>query len=187
MTDALPVPVEVDAETGVWTVDGMPMILVPRHFWMAVHQETEQRIGIEANTALLFAASCGAAFTWCEREARTHGLSGAAVFRHYMDRRSKRGWGRCTVEHLDADAGRARVRMRDSAFALALGPNAGRNVCYMFNGSLSGGMEYVSHDLGRRRTMRCKEIECAANGAPDCLFEVEPAPPSETASDPADG
>ena len=171
----LPVPVEVDAETGVWSVNGMPMILVPRHFWMAVHSETQQRVGVEVHRDLLFAASCSAAFAWCEKEAAVHGLSGADVFRHYMARRSDRGWGRCTVEHLDAEAGRARVRMTDSAFVHAFGPDAGQNVCYMFNGSLSGGMEYVSHDLGRRRAMRCRETACAANGAEACVFEVEPA------------
>jgi len=175
MSESLPVPVSVDADTGVWSVDGMPMILVPRHFWMAVHQETEKRIGIEENAALLFDASCGAAFTWCEMEARTHGLSGTDVFHHYMDHRSRRGWGRCTVDLLDANAGRARVRMTDSDIVYAAGPDAGRNVCYMFNGSLSGGMEFVTHDLGGRRKMQCREIECAANGADDCLFEVQPA------------
>ena len=175
----LPVPVEVDPETGIWSVDGMPMILVPRHFWMAVHKETEQRIGVEANQALLFAASCSAAFTWYEREAATHGLSGTEVFRHYMARRSERGWGRCTIEQLDGEAGRARVRMTESAFVHAFGANAGRNVCYMFNGSLSGGMEFVSRELGRRRKMRCREVSCAANGAEACLFEVEPADGAE--------
>jgi predicted hydrocarbon binding protein len=79
------------------------------------------------------------------------------------------------VELLDADAGHARVRMTNSAYVYAFGPDAGRNVCYMFNGSLSGGMEFVTHDLGGRRKMQCREIECAANGADDCLFEVQPA------------
>jgi hypothetical protein len=176
MSDSLPVPVSVDPDTGVWSVDGMPMILVPRHFWMAVHEATEKRFGVEENSVLLYDASCSAAFTWCEMEAKTHGLSGTDVFHHYMDRRSRRGWGRCTVELLDADAGHARVRMTNSVFVYASGPEAGRNVCYMFNGSLSGAMEYVTHDLGRRRRkMQCEEIHCAANGADDCLFEVRPA------------
>jgi predicted hydrocarbon binding protein len=66
--------------------------------------------------------------------------------------------------------------MTNSVFVYAAGPDAGRNVCYMFNGSLSGAMEYVTHDLdGHRRKMQCEEIHCAANGADDCLFEVRPA------------
>jgi hypothetical protein len=51
MRDALPVPIEGDPESGIWTVDGMPMILVPRHFWMAVHWESEKRFGVDANEA----------------------------------------------------------------------------------------------------------------------------------------
>ena len=175
MKDLLPVPVSVDPDTGVWTVDDMPMILVPRHFWMTVHSKMEKRYGVEENASLLFDSSCSAAFTWCEMQAREHSLSGTEVFHHYMEQRSRRGWGRCTVEFLDAAAGNARIRMTNSAYVYAFGPDAGRNVCYMFNGSLSGGMEYVTCDLGDRRKMRCKELQCAANGATECLFEVRPA------------
>jgi hypothetical protein len=28
---------------------------------------------------------------------------------------------------------------------------------------------------GSRRKMKCEEIQCAANGAEECLFEVRPA------------
>jgi predicted hydrocarbon binding protein len=120
-----------------------------------------------------FAASSSAAYTWCEREAEIQRLSGTDVFLHNISHTSKRGLGRCTVEYIDNAEGRAVVRMTNSAFVYSVGPNAGRNVCYMFNDSFSGDLEYVSNDLDRQRKMRGREVQCAANGAKDCLFEVD--------------
>ena len=35
------VPIEVDSATGEWSVDGVPMILVPRHFFLNNHLAVE--------------------------------------------------------------------------------------------------------------------------------------------------
>ena len=42
------VPIEVDDASGVWSVDGMPMILVPRHFFVNNHLAIEAALGAEA-------------------------------------------------------------------------------------------------------------------------------------------
>ena len=73
------VPIVVDDATGVWNVDAMPMILVPRHFFVNNHLAIEAALGEEKYAELLFAAGYKSAYTWCEQEARTHGLSGAEV------------------------------------------------------------------------------------------------------------
>ena len=174
MTSDLPVDVAVDEETGVWSVDGIPMILVPRHFWVAIHRETEAKFGAEGNARVLFDAGYWAAYHWCEKEAKTHGLSGVAVFEHYMKRLSQRGWGRISIDHIDAAAGRARVTIENSVFVAELGNDAGRNVCYMFDGPLCGGLEFAAADAGHPVKVRSREIQCAANGAERCVFEVEP-------------
>jgi hypothetical protein len=41
------VPIEVDERTGVWSVDGMPMILVPRHFFLNNHLAAESALGLQ--------------------------------------------------------------------------------------------------------------------------------------------
>jgi len=110
------VPIEVDEKTGVWTVDAMPMILVPRHFFLNNHLAIEAALGGEVYADLLFRAGHRSAYVWCEREAATHGLAGVAVFHHYMKRLSQRGWGRFKVQAVDAAASTARIRIDNSAF-----------------------------------------------------------------------
>ena len=92
------VPIAVDEATGEWTVDGVPMILVPRHFFLNNHHAVESALGVDSYSKILFAAGHKSAYVWCEKEAKTHGLKGVEVFHHYMKRLSQRGWGQFTVE-----------------------------------------------------------------------------------------
>jgi predicted hydrocarbon binding protein len=169
------VPIEVDDATGVWSVDRMPMILVPRHFFVNNHLATEAALGAETYARLLFDAGHRSAYVWCEQEAATHGLAGAEVFHHYMKRLSQRGWGQFTVESLDAATGQARVSVANSAFVLAHS-GAPRRTCYMFRGWFPGALELVGTLLGRRLTLDSYESQCAAEGAHQCTFEVRPRP-----------
>ncbi|MGH8620204.1 MAG: DUF5943 domain-containing protein [Burkholderiales bacterium] len=171
------VPIEVNADTGVWTVDAMPMILMPRHFFMNNHLAIEAELGVERYADLLFKAGHKSALTWCKQEAATHGLKGAAVFHHYMQRVSQRGWGRFTVQAIDAAAGTARVRIDHSAFVKAAPADAAPGKrCAMFRGWFPGALEYVGNVLGIRHTLTAAESQCAGEGRHDhCVFEVKPA------------
>jgi predicted hydrocarbon binding protein len=172
-----PVPIEVDDATGVWSVDGLPMILVPRHFFVNNHLAIETVLGTEAYARLLFEAGYRSAYFWCEQEAATHGLAGAEVFHHYMKRLSQRGWGQFGVESLDAATGQARVSVANSAFALAHA-GAPRRTCYMFRGWFAGSLELVGTLLGKPFKLASEEIQCAAEGAHErCMFEVTPRSP----------
>ena len=42
MTEQLPVPIRVDPETGEWSVDGVPMILVTRHVFVNDQRAVEE-------------------------------------------------------------------------------------------------------------------------------------------------
>jgi predicted hydrocarbon binding protein len=155
-------------------IDGLPMLLLPRHYWAQIMQEVEAKIGVEAAATLYHGGTYKAAYFWCEKEAVTHGISGVEVFNHYMKRMSERGWGKFTVEAIDPLAGTGRIRLDNSATALAYGKETGRNVCHSFNGALCGSMEYVAADAGQPILLQSREIQCAANGADHCLFEVAP-------------
>ncbi len=170
------VPIEVDDATGVWSVDGMPMILVPRHFFVNNHLAIEAALGDAKYAELLFAAGHRSAYVWCEQEARTHGLQGAEVFHHYMKRLSQRGWGQFTVEQLEPESGRARVAVANSAFVLAH-TGAPRRTCYMFRGWFAGALEFGGSQLGQHHQLACEEAQCAAEGRHDrCVFETAPKP-----------
>lgn len=169
------VPIDVDPQTGVWSTDGLPMLYVPRHFFVNNHMAVEKALGVEAYAQLLYEAGHRSAWYWCEREAETHGLSGIDVFHHYLKRLSQRGWGRFFVEQVDPQTGRAQVRLEHSAFVYQYGPSAGRRVCYMFAGWFPGSLEWVGRNLGREYRLHAEEVQCAGEGVHDhCRFTVTP-------------
>ena len=179
------IAIEVDDATGAWSVDGMPMILVPQHFFVNNHVAIERALGREKYAEVLFGAGHKSAFVWCEREARTHGLRGAEVFHHYMRRLSQRGWGQFTVEALEPQTGRARVRVAHSVFVTAHAGAPGK-VCYMFRGWFPGALEFVCTLLGSRFELTSDELQCAAEGRHDrCIFETVPVSGESSLNEPA--
>lgn len=165
------VPIDVEAETGIWRTDGLPMLYVPRHFLANLLRDTEAALGREAFRAMLFGSAETSARQWCAAEQRTHGLSALDTFRHYLKRLSQRGYGQFEITALDAAAGTATVVVRHSAFALA-NPGAGRPVCAMFEGSFAGGLRHVLADAGHDRPVQCEETACLAASALHCTFTL---------------
>ena len=170
----LPVPVRVDPLTGAWSVDGQPMLLVPRHYWGFIQQAMEDRLGLDAARELIWEPGYRAAQVWCEREAKTHGLSGVEVFRHYMKRMSERGYGQLTIRTIDPDSGSAEIRFDHSVYVAEYG-QVGRPVCYRCEGPIAGGMEYVARAAGRTLRLAVEEVRCVSAGNEYCLFEARPA------------
>jgi predicted hydrocarbon binding protein len=169
------VPIDVDPRTGVWSTDGLPMLYVPRHFFVNNHMAVEKALGVETYAQLLYEAGHRSAWYWCEREAETHGLAGIEVFHHYLKRLSQRGWGRFFVEQVDPRTGQAQVRLEHSAFVYQYGPSTGRRVCYMFAGWFPGSLEWVGHNLNYAYRLHGEEVQCASEAAHNhCRFTVTP-------------
>ena len=167
-------PIEVDDQTGVWTTDALPMLYVPRHFFVNNHMGIEEEIGAEKYAAILYKAGYKSAYYWCEKEAECHGLSGVAVFEHYMNRLSQRGWGLFSIESIDIEAGTCRVRLDHSAFVYQYG-QVNRKVDYMFTGWFAGAMDQVAESLGYAVRTVAVQTQCAAEeGVEYGIFEVTP-------------
>lgn len=166
-------PIEVNEETGVWSTDGLPMLYVPRHFFTNNHIAIEEALGRERYAKQLYDAGYKSAYFWCEKEAATHGLSGLAVYEHYLKRLSQRGWGLFAFESVDAESGHASISLQHSSFVLAQ-PQATDKLCYMFAGWFSGAMDWVGHDTGRSYKTFSSETQCAAEGHAHCVFTVAP-------------
>jgi hypothetical protein len=171
------VDVQVDDVTGRWSVDGLPMILVPQHFFLNNHYAVEAVLGPEKLEEVLRPAGHRSAYFWCEKEAAYHGISGVEMFRLYMRRITQRGWGQFDILKLEPDTGIAEVRLRNSAMVDEAHRMSGRRVCYMFSAWLEGSLEYLAASAGRRQHLKGSEVYCAAEGAHDhCLFKVSPQP-----------
>lgn len=171
-------PIEVNENTGVWTTDGLPMIYVPRHFFVNNHVETEAVVGREVYAPALYKAGYRSAYFWCQQEAATHGLSGMAVYEHYLKRLSQRGWGLFKFISADATTGEAQIQLDHSVFVLAQGiagvPVDQSKVCYLFAGWFSGAMDWVLASSGSTVRTTSAETQCAAEGHSHCVFTVSP-------------
>jgi len=172
------VPIDVDADTGVWTTDGLPMIYVPRHFFVNNHVEAEAAIGREAYAAGLYKGGHRSAYFWCAQASATHGLKGLDVVEHYLQRLSQRGWGQFALESVDATTGHATVALRHSVFVLAQGiagvPVSRDKSCYLFAGWFAGAMDWLAEDTGAAYRTTSAETRCAAEGFERCEFTVSP-------------
>jgi hypothetical protein len=167
-------PIQVDDETGVWTTDALPMLYVPRHFFVNNHMAIEKELGPEKYAEILYRAGYKSAFYWCEKEAELHGLQGEAIFHHYMNRLSQRGWGLFITEALDLQAGTARVRLEHSAFVYQYG-KVNRKVDYMFTGWFAGAMDQIAISLGYPVRTLAEQIQSGSEeGCEVGLFEVRP-------------
>ena len=165
------VPINVDPATGIWTTDGLPMIYMPRHFFVNYYTAMDEALGRDKHQAMLFAASHTSAVQWAEAQSKTRGLRDVAVFRHYLNRLSQRGWAQFTIDSVDLTGPSARVRVENSVYGLQLG-RTGRTECAMFAGSLAGCLEWAAEDAGRPAKMTAIETQCIAQGHDHCAFEV---------------
>lgn len=170
-------PIEVDPMTGVWSTDAVPMLYIPRHFFTNNHIAAEEALGQEIYRQSLYAAGQKSAYVWCETQARVHGLTGMAVFEHYLKRLSQRGWGLFATKQSDPVGSRATVHLHNSSFVLAQPDRTGK-LCYMFAGWLAGAMDWVNDAApeGGPRGPKSHSVECqcAADGHDYCTFEVSP-------------
>lgn len=164
-------PIRVDADTGIWSVDGLPMILLPRHFLLNMQRAMQRELGRARYERALYDAGRLSAYQWCEAEAAHCGEGGMAVMERYLASLSRRGWGQFELRDADPLRGRAIVRVRHSAFT---GEPSGEPACGMFRGWFVGAMQYVADTEGGMRELECHESRCAAcTGNGICEFVVE--------------
>lgn len=167
------IDIDVDEKTGIWTTDGFPMIYVPRHFMVNLHRSIEAALGRDAYKSVLDDAGGRSAFTWCDGESKARHLDGMGAFRHYLDRLSARGWGQFEVVEFDLIRETATIHLRNSVYVLQAPQSSDETACYMFEGFLAGGFQFVLQSLGSERTAVCRETQCAANGGEHCVFQID--------------
>jgi hypothetical protein len=175
------VPIDVDAETGIWRTDGLPMVYLPRHFLVNNHVAVEEALGRDAYRGILRVATEKSAIHWCRAEMKTHGLTAEATFRHYFTRLSQRGWGQFSVDRIDTTSRSGAFTLKNSVFTLeaerraAVGePRGATPLCYMFEGFMIGAFRFLLEAEGQSGAVTCCETHCAGDVTnEDCSFSVE--------------
>lgn len=170
------VPIHVDPESGIWSTDGLPMIYLPRHFYLNHIEAFTKALGEARSARILYEAGYDSAWQWCEKESVQHRMHGADVFLHYMKRISQRGWGQFTVVKLDRATGDAEVKLDHSVFVEGHRKPAEHTLCYGFSGWFAGALEWVGRDVGLNWKLVGSERQCAGSGRHDhCIFWIRPS------------
>jgi len=168
------VEINVDEQTGVWQTDGLPMLYIPRHFMVNVHDAVEAALGRAAYRAVLHDAGHRSAYIWCKAQAQHYTMRGVEVVEHYLQRLSVRGWGQFSLNNLELEPPRLTIGLKNSIYVLARNEPATHPVCYMFEGFFTGAMHYLIEDKGlSQENLTCREVECQGMGFESCLFEIE--------------
>ena len=58
------IDIQVDDITGRWSVDGLPMILMPQHFYLNNHYVVEAALGAQKLEEILRPAGYRSAYFW---------------------------------------------------------------------------------------------------------------------------
>ena len=171
------VDIDVDEKTGVWTTDDLPMLYIPRHFMLGIHDSVENALGRERYRSVLRESGSASAYFWCKQQAGMRQLDGVAVFKHYLDRLSALGWGQFDLEDAALDHGSVTVKLVNSVYVLGRTAPAEEPVCYMFEGFIMGGLTYLAEDKGLTfSSIDCREVQCQGMGHDACRFAASLEP-----------
>ena len=66
--------IDVEAETGIWRTDGVPMVYTPRMFLVNMQRTMEEALGEAEYRRAIHASSETSAMQWCRDQAATQGL-----------------------------------------------------------------------------------------------------------------
>ena len=165
--------------------DTVPMMYVPRDFFTNTQLAIEDAIGHEKYAEILYDAGYKSAYHWCEKESELNHLSGIAVFEHYLNRLSQRGWGNFSFESVNAETGEAEIKLVYSSFVLSQPEKPGK-LCNMFCGWFAGAMDWCTDRKGHLAHTNCEGFDCSAEycgqskcaeHAPNyCTFTIKPSP-----------
>ncbi len=128
------VEIDVDETSGVWADGRSAHALRAAPLLREPSPRRRAALGREAYREVLARSGARSALRWCRRQSELGVGDGPAIFAFYLERLSARGWGRFSVERMDAEALSATVSLRDSIYVLEAGETASEPVCYIFEG-----------------------------------------------------
>jgi Domain of unknown function (DUF5943) len=131
--------------TGSLTVNGMPMVLMPLHFFRYILREVHKAVSPEVFRKIYWQAGFDGAVAFCASYQQSHGCSPLEAVQGYLDEMSIRGWGHFSIESVDPQAGSMEVLLRDSSLA-SEGDIPSGNLAW--EGAMLGSMSFLQAKLG---------------------------------------
>jgi hypothetical protein len=162
--------------TGALSLNGLPMVLMPRHFFRYILREIHKAVGQEEFRRIYWQAGYDGAVTFCEAFQKSHACTSLEAVRGYLDEMSIRGWGHFSIRSIDASRGTMEVVLKNSALQSEGDIPSGNLV---WEGAMAGSMAFLQKKMsgpflaGTRAEGRETPAETA--GETDFYISVMPA------------
>ncbi len=101
--------------TGSLSLNGLQMVLMPRHFFRYILREVHGAVAPETFRKIYWQAGYDGAVSFCEVFQRNHACSPREAVVGYLDEMSIRGWGDFSIQSLDPERGTMEVLLTKSA------------------------------------------------------------------------
>lgn len=131
--------------TGSLTVNGLQMVLMPRHFFRYIMREVHRVVSPEVFRKIYWQAGFDGAVAFCASYEKSHGCSPVEAVQGYLDEMSIRGWGHFYIESVDPQAGSMEVLLKNSSLARE-GDIPSGNLAW--EGAMLGSMSFLQARLG---------------------------------------
>jgi predicted hydrocarbon binding protein len=154
-------------------LDTVPMVLMPRWFFVAIKKQIEKLSGDDISKQVYYNAGYEGATLWAQTQIKEAGLSGKAIMEQYLGSASMRGWGRFAILSFKKDEGKGHFQLYNSAVAEETG-HSDRTVCDHLPGSLAGAFQAILDHDGKTLKVIGRETKCICQGDQWCEFIVEP-------------
>jgi hypothetical protein len=163
------------SSTGSLTLNGLPMLLMPRHFFRYIMREVHKEVGAETFRQIYWHAGFDGAVSFCESYQKSHGCSPLEAVRGYLDEMSIRGWGHFSIQHIDPQAGTMEVLLRNSSLAAEGDIPSG---IVAWEGAMLGSISFLRKKSGsldaKQGQVRAYEVPGEEQGQTDFRISVTP-------------
>jgi hypothetical protein len=132
------------SSTGSLSLNGLPMVLMPRHFFRYILREVHNAVSAETFRKIYWQAGYDGAVSFCQEFQKSHSCTPEQAVRGYLEEMSIRGWGRFSIQSIDPQKGTMEVLLQNSAL-LAEGDIPSGNLAW--EGAMVGSMAYLQAKL----------------------------------------
>ena len=130
--------------TGSLSLNGLPMVLMPRHFFRYIMREVHKAVSAETFRKIYWQSGFDGAVSFCEAYQKSHGCTPIEAVQGYLDEMSIRGWGHFSIQSVDPQAGCMEVLLSNSTLA-ADGDIPSGNLAW--EGAMLGSMSFLQKKL----------------------------------------
>jgi Domain of unknown function (DUF5943) len=134
---------QLDA-TGSLRLNGLQMVLMPRHFFRYIMREVYKAVTPEVFRKIYWQAGYDGAVSFCESFQKNHGCSAQQAVEGYLEEMSIRGWGNFSIQALNPQEGTMEVLLTNSALIAESSIPSGN---LAWEGAMLGAMAFLQKAL----------------------------------------